>query len=36
MPATDIIIYQEKECEVPLIKWLDEQPEKVRIAMFAR
>jgi len=36
MPTTDIIIYQEKAGDAPLIKWLDEQPEKIHEAMIAR
>lgn len=30
MPKTTIRIYQESDGSVPLLKWLDEQPEKVQ------
>ncbi len=30
MPKTDIVIYQDKDGSVPLVKWLKKQPQKVQ------
>lgn len=36
MPATEIIIYQESENDVPLLNWLDQLPDKVRAKCLVR
>jgi hypothetical protein len=30
MPATEVIMFQESDGTIPLIKWLDKLPEKVQ------
>jgi len=30
MPKTKVIVYQDKDSSVPLIKWLKKQPQKVQ------
>ena len=36
MPETRVILYQEQDGTVPLLRWLDDLPEKVRLKCVAR
>jgi len=36
MPATEVIIYQESEGDVPFLEWFDRLPAKVQVKCLAR
>jgi len=36
MPATEVIIYQESEGDVPFLEWFDHLPAKVQVKCLAR